>query len=250
MTSGGAYRLDPRFASTLVGAAVLGAAGFVAGAFVAPERAWAGLLVGFHLVLGLGLAGAVFLSLLACSGAKWAAALRRVPEAMSAAIPVAAVAALVLLFGVPTLFEWAHASVVEHDPLLAEKSVYLNAPFLAARTVVAFALWTWLAAKVRSAAPGSTRIRWGAAFMAVFTVWFLYQTTFAIGAVCLYCLAIGTAVVLINASWWRVAAASGWLTDAGRFRTAAGRLVSGGSDLLLWGGLWVAVAAMMVIGFN
>jgi len=170
VTTGPAYRLDPRLARTLVAAVALGALGFVAGAFVAPERAWAGLLVGFHVVLGLGLAGAVFLSLLACSGAKWAAALRRVPEAMSAAIPVAALAALVLLFGLPTLFEWAHASAVEHDALLAEKSAYLNAPFLAARTVVAFALWTWLAAKVRCAARGSARMRWGAAFMAVFAV--------------------------------------------------------------------------------
>ena len=89
-----------------------------------------------------------------------------------------------------------------------------------------------------------------AAFMAAFTVWFLYQTTFSIRAVCLYCLAIGTAVVLINAAWWRVAAASGWLTGPGRFRATAGRWVAGGSDLLLWAGLWFAVAAMMVIGFN
>lgn len=149
---------------------VLGAAGFVAGALVAPERAWAGLLVGFHVVLGLALAGAVFLSLLACSGAKWAAAVRRVPESMSAAIPVAGVAAIVLLFGVSALFEWSHVSVVERDPVLTEKSAYLNAPFLAVRTVVAFVLWTWLAARVRSAAPGASRVRWGAAFMAVFAV--------------------------------------------------------------------------------
>lgn len=170
MRAGTNYRLDPRAARMLAGAAALGAAGFVAGSFVAPERAWAGLLVGFHFVLALGLAGGVFLSLLACSGARWAAALRRVPEAMSAAIPLAAVAALVLLFGVPRLFEWSHASALEHDALLAEKSAYLNAPFLAVRTVLAFALWIGLAARVRAAAPGAARIRWGAAFMAVFAV--------------------------------------------------------------------------------
>ncbi len=89
-----------------------------------------------------------------------------------------------------------------------------------------------------------------AAFMAAFTVWFLAQTTFSINALCLYCLAIGTAVVLINASWWRVAAANGWLVGPSRFLGVAGRLVAGGSDLLIWAGLWTAVAAMMVIGFN
>jgi uncharacterized membrane protein len=88
------------------------------------------------------------------------------------------------------------------------------------------------------------------AFMAAFTVWFLAQTTFSIHALCLYCLAIGTAVVLVNASWWRVAAAHGWLVGPSRPLAAAGRLVAGGSDLLIWAGLWTAVAAMMVIGFN
>ena len=170
MNAGAPYRLDARLARALLAASVVGGIGFVAGAFVAPERAWAGLLVGFHHVLALSLAGTVFLALLACSGAKWAAALRRVPMAMSAALPVAAIAALVLLFGVPVLFEWSHASALQHDALLAEKSAYLNAPFLAVRTVVAFALWTWLASRVRSAAPGASRVRWSAAFMAVFSV--------------------------------------------------------------------------------
>lgn len=170
MTPGSAYTLQPRLARTLGWTAALGAAGFVAGALLAPERAWAGLLVGFHLVMGLGLAGAVFLALLACSGARWAAALRRAPEAMSSAIPVAGVAALLLLFGVPTIFEWSHAAALEHDAVLQEKSAYLNAPFLAVRTVVAFALWVGLAARVRSAAPGRSRVRWSAAFMAVFAI--------------------------------------------------------------------------------
>ena len=176
MNLGTQYRLDSRLSRALLATAIVGGLGFVAGAFAAPERAWAGLLVGFHLVLGLALAGTVFLALLACSGARWAAALRRVPAAMSAALPVAALAALLLLFGVSRIFEWSHPSEVEHDAVLAEKSAYLNAPFLAVRTVVAFALWTWLAAKVRSAAPGATRVRWGAAFMAVFAVTFSWTS--------------------------------------------------------------------------
>jgi hypothetical protein len=165
-----AYHLDPQIARALFAAATLGIVGFVAGALIAPERAWAGLLVGFHAVLGMGLAGTMFLALSACSGAKWTAAVRRVPAAMSTAIPVAAVAAVMLLFGVPTLFAWSHASATEHDHLIAEKSAYLNAPFLAVRTVAAFALWIWFAARIRAAAPGAARVRWGAAFMAVLAV--------------------------------------------------------------------------------
>jgi hypothetical protein len=47
-----------------------------------------------------------------------------------------------------------------------------------------------------------------------------------------------------------VAAANGWLVGPSRPLATAGRLVAGGSDLLIWAGLWIAVAAMMVIGFN
>lgn len=168
------YRLDPRLASFLAWTAGVGAAVFLAGALVVPERAWAGLLAGFHYALGLGLAGTVFLALLACSASKWAAALRRVPEAMSRALPVAAVPAAILVFGAPAIFPWAghhaHGGEDAHARLLEAKAPYLNVPFLIVRLVVCFLLWIWVAKRVRDAAPGGARIRWGAAFMAVFGV--------------------------------------------------------------------------------
>jgi hypothetical protein len=169
---GSEYRLDPRISRTLGWTAAIGGVAFVAGAFVAPARAWAGLLVGFHYVLGLGLAGGVFLALLACSRAQWSAALRRVPEAMSRAIPVAAVPALVLFFGVAAIFPWARADHGggELAHVIDVKRAYLNPAFLVARTIVCFLLWAWLAKRLRDATPGASRIRWGAAFMAVFGV--------------------------------------------------------------------------------
>ena len=181
--TGADYRLDPRLARVLAVTAAAGALAFVAGALQIPDpatvaglatpnaRAWTGLLVGFHYVLALGLSGMVFLALLACSSSTWAAALRRIPEAMSRAIPVAAVPAAVLLFGIPTIFEWAqpHGGGV-HDAVLDAKRAYLNPAFLAARTVLFLLVWTWMAARVRDARAGASRIRWGAAAMAVFGV--------------------------------------------------------------------------------
>ena len=101
---------------------------------------------------------------------------------------------------------------------------------------------------------GSTlaKAAWGVAtffagFMAAFTVWFLAQTAFVIGSVCLYCLVIGTMVLLINLSWWRIGERLGYLTG-NRFLDGAGWLVRGGTDIVLWVGLGVIVAAMMVGG--
>jgi hypothetical protein len=131
-----------------------------------------GYLVGFVFATGLALAGGVFLALLNASSSRWAAALRCVPEAMSRAIPVLGAAALVLLFGVPTLYEWAHESAVLGNPVLEEKAVFLNPVFFAGRLVAYFVLWTWAARRLRNAAPGSGRIGRGALYMAVFAVTF------------------------------------------------------------------------------
>jgi len=95
---------------------------------------------------------------------------------------------------------------------------------------------------------------WGVAtffagFMAAFTIWFLAQTTFVIERICLYCLVIGAMVTIVNASWWRVGYALGFL-DGWRPLRVAGALVRGGTDLVLWVGLAAVVAAMMVAGFT
>jgi uncharacterized membrane protein len=97
-----------------------------------------------------------------------------------------------------------------------------------------------------------SKAAWGVAtffagFMAAFTVWFLAQTAFVIGAVCLYCLVIGTMVLLINLAWWRIGLGLGHLSGNRALDTAAW-VVRGGTDILLWVGLGVVVAAMMVAG--
>lgn len=166
------YELDPRLAQGLAVTAAICGAVFLGGLAVDPQRAWVGYLVGFVFATGLALSGGVFLALLNASSSRWAAALRRVPEAMSRAIPVAGAAGLVLLFGVPTLYEWAHESAVRGNEVLEEKAVYLNPVFFAARLVAFFLLWTWLAMRLRNAPPGASRIVRGAAFMAVFGVTF------------------------------------------------------------------------------
>jgi hypothetical protein len=166
------YDLSPRLGRGLAALAAVCGAVFLIGAVVDPRHAWVGYLVGFVFATGLALAGVVFLALLNASSAKWAAALRRVPDAMSRAIPVAGAAGLVLLFGVPTLYEWAHESAVRGNPVLEDKSVFLNPVFFAARLVAYFVLWTWTAKRLRDAAPGAGRVARSAFFTAVFAVTF------------------------------------------------------------------------------
>jgi nitrogen fixation/metabolism regulation signal transduction histidine kinase len=72
-----------------VGAA--GLATLAVGAAVAPARAFANLLVGAYLVLGLSVGGVVLLSLLAVAKAGWAVVLKRVFEGFGGFLPLAAI---------------------------------------------------------------------------------------------------------------------------------------------------------------
>lgn len=123
--------------------AVLGGVLFLFGLFIAPERAWAGYLIGFVFFVGLGLAGGLFLSVLTLAGSRWATAMRRIPEAMTTTLPVAALLGVALVGGVHSLYEWSHESAVTGDVLLEGKAPYLNWGFFLLRLVVFFALWIW-----------------------------------------------------------------------------------------------------------
>jgi len=138
----------PRTLAGLRLAAAAGGVVFLAGLFIAPQRVWGGFLMGFVFLTSLALAGPVFVAFLNMAGARWSAALQRVPEAMGTALPVAGAAGLVLLFGTHSLYEWSHESVVEHDPILAGKAAWLNTTGFAVRMVAIFAIWILLSRRL------------------------------------------------------------------------------------------------------
>ena len=89
---------------------------------------------------------------------------------------------------------------------------------------------------------------WGLAlFMTGFIVWYLAQTAFDIGSLCLFCTACMVNITLAGAGLTRVVDAKGVLGDgpAGqRLRS----LVDSWADLAIWAGLLMAVAAMLFTG--
>src|SRR5262249_3524937 len=85
---------------------VLGGLTFLGGVLLEPQRTWANVLLVSYYLLGLGLAGVVFVALLYVTGAGWAVALRRVPEAMAALIPVGALGLALVFLARPSLYPW------------------------------------------------------------------------------------------------------------------------------------------------
>jgi hypothetical protein len=122
----------------------IGACTFLFGIISDPKRTWANYLIVNYYFLSLAMGGAFFLVIQSISQSGWSAAFRRVPEAMMAYIPFAAVFFLLLYFGINDLYHWSHKDAVSPDPLLQHKSPFLNVPFFFTRMIIYFALWILL----------------------------------------------------------------------------------------------------------
>ena len=105
--SGSVFQPSPALVRLLQAFVVAGAVALGAGNFFAPERIWAGALLAIYLLIGLALAGAVFVATHYTCGAAWSVAFRRVPEAMAAVLPAAAVLLVLLLATQGWLYPWA-----------------------------------------------------------------------------------------------------------------------------------------------
>jgi hypothetical protein len=130
---------------------LLAAAGgsiLLAGLWVAPERAWPMLLLASYALLSLGLAGIFFVALQYVARATWSIALRRVPEAMTALLPVGALGLAIVFLARPSLYPWQGMAGEGAEGLFAFKRAWLSQPFFQARAAFYLLLWLALAAAI------------------------------------------------------------------------------------------------------
>ncbi len=122
-------------------AILIGVIGFAAALYNDQSRAWHSFLTSFFYFTNLALGGMFFVAVNHAAKSGWNVTIRRFSEAMSSFIPVAAIGAIVLLFGAKSIYTWLNPELVAHDPTLLGKSSYLNMGFFAVRTVIFFAAW-------------------------------------------------------------------------------------------------------------
>src|SRR3954467_2320420 len=95
------------------------------------------LLVDGFFVLSLGVSAMFFIGAQRLAHSKWWSPIRRIPEAFSLLLPVAAVLMIVLAFGFRSLYPWINPSSPEMaatDELFrAGRFTYLAPPFVYAR---------------------------------------------------------------------------------------------------------------------
>ncbi len=120
----------------------------------------------------------------------WQMAFRRVPEAISAVVPVIGVIALIIILAIvfgghhmTHIYHWTDAEAVEADPILRGKKPFLNIPFFAIWTILTIVLWAVLGYKMRklsresdnrtfSIEEGKKYIWKNTVWAALFIVWF------------------------------------------------------------------------------
>ncbi|HEV8581602.1 MAG TPA: hypothetical protein VGX68_21250 [Thermoanaerobaculia bacterium] len=164
-----------------LGLGFAGAVTFVLGLRVDAGRAWLALLVASCFFLSLGLAGLVFIAIHRLAGAGWWCALRRIPEALTAQVPLASLPMLAVYLGRRFLYPWSHPDS-RADPAVAAKSAYLNEPFFLIRMLLFLGLWSLFAVLLRRASLAEDRegghayhrrqARLSAVFIVVFAVTF------------------------------------------------------------------------------
>jgi hypothetical protein len=163
------------------GLAVLGGAALAVGFLRDPERAWLNVLLVSYYLLSLGLGALVFVAIQYVTGAGWSVALRRVPEAMAAILPVAALGLSAVFLARPSLYPW-YGGAAESGTVTPLRHAWFNPPFFLARAAFYLACWIVLGfALVRVSrrqdrdgdpAHSRTNVRLSAAFLVVFAVTF------------------------------------------------------------------------------
>jgi hypothetical protein len=136
-------QVSPTVRRALIALTAVGTIAAVAAAAIDPHRMWANWLLVAYYALTLALGGLCFVAIHYASGATWAVAIRRVPEALAAVVPVAAAGAAVVLIVSPELYPWTGGDFGSASgATLTFKRVWLDGPFFLARAAAYAALWT------------------------------------------------------------------------------------------------------------
>jgi hypothetical protein len=128
-----------RIAAALI---LAGAGAAVLGLRIDPERTWPNLLLNGFYGISLALSAMFFLATQRASGARWSASLRRIPESLMLAMPVASCLMLLVFFGRTTLYTWARSSWLAGQPA-GGKAQYLQSGPVFVRALLALSLWTF-----------------------------------------------------------------------------------------------------------
>ena len=160
---------NPNLRRWQIGALAIGALGLIAcavGFVFEPTQFFRSYLTAFVFFTGLALGCLGVLMMQFVTGGRWGLILRRPLQAASLTLPLLGLLFAPILFGLPNLYVWTNAAIVQADDVLRKKQGYLNEPFFIIRTIIYFAIWIIIAflldswAKKRQEAGDKAKYEW------------------------------------------------------------------------------------------
>jgi len=143
---------ESRWAPPLADLAALGRRGLVVGALagvasaagliVNPAQFYRSYLVAFVFVLGIALGSLAISMLHHMSHGAWGLVIRRILEASSRTLPLVALFAVPLVFGLKYVYPWADPARLASDAILRHRAPYMNPTFVTVRLAACLLLWT------------------------------------------------------------------------------------------------------------
>lgn len=162
----------------------------------------------------------------------WQMAFRRVSEAISAAVPILGIIAMLILFSIVFgnqhhVYHWLDKEAVNNDAILKSKSAFLNPMFFAVWTVLSIGLWSLLGYKMRQISRKSDNtpmnVEQGKKFIWKNTIWAgMFIVWFA--------LTVGSTVPWL----WLMSIDAHWYSTMYSWYTFASSFVAGIALIALW----------------
>ena len=153
------FTIDKKAKNFTMALMAIGLIALIFGFVSNPHGAWPALLFNTYFYIGIAVFGVFFVALQYVAEAGWSIVLKRVPEAIMAALPVFS---LIMLFIMVAsimhwnhIYHWLHEGIMtvghkDYDAIIAGKEAYLNASFFIIRTMIYLLGWNYFAKKLRA----------------------------------------------------------------------------------------------------
>ena len=153
------FTIDKKAKNFTMALMAIGLIALIFGFVSNPHGAWPALLFNTYFYIGIAVFGVFFVALQYVAEAGWSIVLKRVPEAIMAALPVFSL--IMLFIMVASIMHWNHiyhwlyegimtVGHKDYDAIIAGKEAYLNASFFIIRTMIYLLGWNYFAKKLRA----------------------------------------------------------------------------------------------------
>ena len=136
------FEFSSKMKKVSLGLILIGVIATIASFSINKTVAWVDLLVNNLYFITLAVSGIFFVTVQGLVQASWVSPFKRIIEAYASYIPVSIILMIPVCFGLHSLYEWTHMDIVVNDPILSQKTAWLNEKFFIFRMFLYLVIWS------------------------------------------------------------------------------------------------------------